>query len=81
MSMKLSQLTTHWSADDAHLVLSFLDELSEVLWATYGPGIIEQQQREHQTLQTDPKYQKHPNAYPPDERQLPLSPDWQEDPF
>jgi len=79
MSMKLSQLTTHWSADDAHLVLSFLDELSEVLWATYGPGIIEQQQREHQTPQTDQK--QHPNAGPSDERQLPLSLDWQHDEF
>jgi len=78
MSMKLSQLTTHWSADDAHLVLSFLDELSEVLWATYGPGIIEQREREYHKHQTDPQ---HPNADPPDERQLSLSLDWQHNEF
>ncbi len=35
MSMKLSQLRTYWSADDAHLIISFLDELRETLWATH----------------------------------------------
>ncbi len=48
MSMKLSQLRTYWTADDAHLILSFLDEVKDVLWATYGAEIIEQQQRENQ---------------------------------
>ena len=32
MSMKLSQLRTYWDAEDAHLIISFLDELKEVLW-------------------------------------------------
>jgi|GEM_PF-1174984 len=49
MSMKLSQLKTHWSADDAHLVLSFLDELRDALWAAYGAEVIEQQHQESQT--------------------------------
>lgn len=44
MSMKLSQLRTYWDADDAYLIISFLDELRDVLWATYGAEIIEQQQ-------------------------------------
>jgi hypothetical protein len=44
MSMNFSQLRTYWEADDAHLVISFLDELRDTLWATYGAEIIEQQQ-------------------------------------
>lgn len=76
MSLKLPQLTTDWSADDAYLLLSFLDELSDVLWATYGPGIIEQQRLEHEQQQTQ-------HADPPDrdERQLSLSLGWPTDPF
>lgn len=41
MTMKLMQLKTHWNADEAHAVISFLDELRELLWATYGDDIIE----------------------------------------
>ena len=48
MTMKFTQLKTHWTADDAHDVLSLLDELRDALWETYGADIIEQQQREHQ---------------------------------
>lgn len=47
MSMKLSQLRTYWTADDAHLIISFLDELKDTLWATYGDEIIEQSQEEY----------------------------------
>ena len=43
MSMKLTQLRTYWDADETHLIISFLDELKEVLWETYGADIIEQQ--------------------------------------
>ena len=46
--MRFSQLRTYWTADDAHMILSFLDELRESLWSTYGPDIIEQQQQENQ---------------------------------
>lgn len=31
MSMKLSQLKTHWEPDEAWLIISFLDELKNVL--------------------------------------------------
>ena len=48
MTMKFTQLKTHWTAEDAHAVLSLLDELRDALWETYGADIIEQQQREHQ---------------------------------
>ena len=48
MTMQLSQLRTYWTADDAHLAISYLDELRDTLWATYGPEIIEQRQQENQ---------------------------------
>lgn len=41
MTMKLMQLKTHWNAEDAYAVISFLDELRDLLWATYGDDIIE----------------------------------------
>ncbi len=41
MTMKLTQLTTYWDADDAHTVITFLDELRDILWATYGEDIID----------------------------------------
>ena len=50
MSMKLTQLRTYWDADDAHLIISFLDELKEVLWDTYGNEIIEQQQENQNAI-------------------------------
>lgn len=58
--MKLSQLKTHWTADDAHLILSFLDELRDVLWTAYGAEIIDQRHQESQ------------NATTPEDQQLPL---------
>ncbi len=48
MVMRLSQLKTHWTADDAYSVLSLLDELREALWETYGADIVEPQQQAHQ---------------------------------
>lgn len=41
MTMKLTQLTTHWDVDDAYCVIAFLDELRDVLMATYGDDIRE----------------------------------------
>ena len=41
MSMKLTQLPTHYNADEAHTVIEFLDQLREILWAAYGEEIIE----------------------------------------
>lgn len=48
MTMQLSPLRTYWNSDDAHLIISFLDELRDTLWATYGADIVEQQQKEAQ---------------------------------
>lgn len=59
MSMKISQLRTYLDADDAYLIISFIGELSDVLWAAYGSDIIEQQ-----------KANQHPTGH--DNRQLSL---------
>ena len=44
MTTKLTQIATHWDADDAYTVIAFLDELRDVLWAAYGDDIIQRQQ-------------------------------------
>ena len=41
--MRFSTLKTHWTPDDAHAILSLLDELRDVLWATYVADIVEHQ--------------------------------------
>lgn len=40
MSMKITRLTTYWTADEADAILSLLDELRDRLWDTYGDQII-----------------------------------------
>lgn len=40
MAMKAIPLRTYWDADDAHLVISFLDELRDLLWESYGDEIV-----------------------------------------
>ena len=41
MSMKVIKLTTYWDAADAQLIISFIDELRELLVNTYGDEIVE----------------------------------------
>ena len=41
MSLSVTRLYTHWSADEAYLVIQFLDQLREQLIETYGDEIIE----------------------------------------
>lgn len=54
MSMKLSQIRTHWTADEAYLVISFLDELRDLVWESYGEEIIAAEQaRVEASRQTD----------------------------
>ena len=48
MTMRLSQLRTYLTADDAHQIISFLDDLRETLWSTYGAQINDQKQQENQ---------------------------------
>lgn len=45
MSMRLSYLRTYLSPDEADTIMTFLDELKDVLWASYGADIIEGRQR------------------------------------
>jgi len=55
MSMKILKLHTHCDAADAQLVISFLDDLRELLVDTHGDEIIEMHQRrtENNTLDDD----------------------------
>ena len=39
MTMKLTQLKTHWDASDAYAIITFLDELKEVLCIAYAEDI------------------------------------------
>ena len=43
--MRLSYLKTHWTLDEAHSMLTLLDELRELLWQTYGSDIIDYQKQ------------------------------------
>ena len=45
MSMKILKLPVYWNAADAQLVISFLDDLRDLLVDTYGDEIIEMHQR------------------------------------
>jgi hypothetical protein len=41
MSMKVIKLTTYWDAADAQLIISFIDELRELLVDTYSDEIVD----------------------------------------
>ncbi len=41
MSMKVMKLPAYWDAADAQLVISFLDDLRDLLVDTYGDEIID----------------------------------------
>lgn len=43
MTMKITQLITHWQPDEALATIQFLDELRDLLWRTYGEEIIQNQ--------------------------------------
>lgn len=45
--MKLSYLKTHWTPEQAHTILSFLDDIRDTLWRTYGSEIIEYYQQQN----------------------------------
>lgn len=50
MNMKFSHIKTHWTADEAHMMISFLADLKDMLWASYGEEIIEMHR-------SDPEYE------------------------
>ena len=41
MSMKITRLHTHWSAEEAHTVIGFLQMLQDQLWEMYGDTVID----------------------------------------
>ena len=41
MSMKITRLHTHWSAEEAHSVIEFLEVLREQLWEVYGDTVVD----------------------------------------
>lgn len=47
MTMKLTQLRTHWNADEAETVIEFLDELKEIFLAVYSDDIKKLHQTDH----------------------------------
>jgi hypothetical protein len=46
MTMRFSQLITHWEPDTAYEIIQFLDQLRDALCDTYGEAIA-QRQREY----------------------------------
>jgi hypothetical protein len=42
MTMRLTQLATHWEPDKALAMIQLLDQLKERLWSVYGEEIIRQ---------------------------------------
>jgi hypothetical protein len=41
MSMKITRVHTHWTAEEAHIVIDFLDVLRDQLWHSYGDSVVE----------------------------------------
>ena len=41
MSMKITRLHTHWSAEEAHTVIGFLQMLQDQLWEMYGDTVVD----------------------------------------
>ena len=41
MSMKITHLHTHWTAEEAHTVIEFLDVLRDQLWHSYGDSVVD----------------------------------------
>lgn len=45
--MKLSYLKTHWTPEEAHTILSFLDDVRDTLWRTYGSDMVDHDHQQH----------------------------------
>lgn len=53
MGMKITRLTTYWTAGEADTVVAFLDELRDTLWECYGEQIIEMRRNALTTTEPD----------------------------
>lgn len=40
MTMRFTQIKTHWRAEEASTVIEFLGDLRDMLWDVYGEEII-----------------------------------------
>ena len=41
MVMKIARVHTHWTAEEAHTVIEFLDVLRDELWHSYGDSVVD----------------------------------------
>lgn len=41
MSMKITHVRTHFTAEEAHTVIEFLDVLRDQLWHSYGDAVLD----------------------------------------
>ncbi|MCU7862086.1 MAG: hypothetical protein KZQ86_20180, partial [Candidatus Thiodiazotropha sp. (ex Lucinoma kastoroae)] len=53
MTLKMTQLITHWEADEALSMIEFLDEIKDLLWRSYGEEIIRQEYADRTHHQRD----------------------------
>lgn len=53
MSMRVTQLTTHWEAEEAFAVIEFLDTLRHALWNSHGEQIEQMLRGNNQDRRTD----------------------------
>lgn len=66
MPMKIMKLPVYWDAADAELVISFLDDLRDLLVDTYGDEIIDMHQRMAENKVLDEGQTKLPFSDPVD---------------
>ena len=53
MTMRFSQLITHWEPDTAYEIIQFLDQLRDALCDTYGEAIARSQRKYLQELKQE----------------------------
>jgi hypothetical protein len=53
MTMRLTQLATHWEPDEALAMIQLLDQLKELLWSAYGEEIVRQEYTEQKQHKLD----------------------------
>jgi len=41
MTMKITRVPTHWTPEEAHTVIEFLDVLRDQLWHSYGDSVVD----------------------------------------
>lgn len=54
MTMKIMQLKTHFTVDEASSILQFLEDLKDRLWCAYGDEICRQEYEDAMAQRDDP---------------------------